>query len=136
VLTKWNTFQVNQETFETSQKGVFSAGDCETGPDVLVRACGNGKRAAWKIDQYLRGETPEPRESEKFVRFFNGVKVYDRQEKVGLVGDRRRLYLKAMAPEKRKWTFDEVEEGFKVNEAVQEASRCLRCYRIGMIAVA
>jgi formate dehydrogenase (NADP+) beta subunit len=136
VLTKWNTFQVNQETFETSQKGVFSAGDCETGPDVLVRACGNGKRAAWKIDQYLRGENPEPRESEKFIRFFGALKVYDRQENVGLVGDRPRLNLKTMAPDVRKWTFDEVEEGFKVNEAVQEASRCLRCYRIGMIAVA
>ncbi len=134
-ITKWNTFQVNQETFETSQKGVFSAGDCETGPDVLVRACGNGKRAAWKIDEYLRGVEPTPRQSEKFVRFFGGIKVYDKSEKVGMIGDKARFQLKAMEPEKRKWTFDEVEEGFKVNEAMEEASRCLRCYRIGMIAV-
>jgi formate dehydrogenase beta subunit len=38
-------------------------------------------------------------------------------------------------PELRKWTFDEVEEGYRVNEAMKEASRCLRCFRIGMIAV-
>lgn len=134
-LTKWNTFQVDQETFETSNKGIFSAGDCETGPDVLVRACGNGKRAAWKIDQYLRGERPEPRLSEKLVRFFGTMKVYDRNEKVGILGDKPRLRLKAMEPEIRKWTFDEVEEGYRVNEAIEEASRCLRCYRIGLIAV-
>lgn len=134
-LTKWNTFLVNQETFETSRKGVFSAGDCETGPDVLVRACGNGKRAAWKIDQYLKGEKPELRMSEKFIRFFGGVKVYDRNEKIGIPGDKRGRHLKAMDPETRKWTFDEVESGYKVNEAMQEAGRCLRCYRIGMIAV-
>jgi formate dehydrogenase beta subunit len=134
-ITKWNTFQVNQETFETSVKGVFSAGDCETGPDVLVRACGNGKRAAWKIDEYLRGETPKPRTSESFVRFFGDVKVYDKKEKIGIVSDKKRLHLKAMEPEKRKWTFDEVEEGYRVNQAMEEASRCLRCYRIGMIAV-
>ena len=133
-LTKWKTFQVNQETFETSVQGVFSAGDCETGPDVLVRACGNGKRAAWKIDEYLRGETPAARESEKFVRFFGAVKVYDKNEHIGIIGDKARYHLKAMAPEVRKWTFAEVEEGYKVNEAVGEASRCLRCYRIGMIA--
>ena len=133
--TKWNTFKVNEETFETSVPGIFSAGDCETGPDVLVRACGNGKRAAWKIDEYLKGEAPSPRESEKFVRFFGDIKVYDKNENLRIPGDKKRNTLKIMAPEVRKWTFDEVEEGFLVNEARQEASRCLRCYRIGMIAV-
>ncbi len=134
-ITKWNTFQVDQETFETNVPGVFSAGDCETGPDVLVRACGNGKRAAWKIDEYLRGEKPKARMSERFVKFFGDVKVYDKNENVGFLGDRARLLLRPMAPEVRKWTFDEVEEGFRTDEAITEASRCLRCYRIGMIAV-
>ena len=134
-ITKWNTFGVDQETFETNVPGVFSAGDCETGPDVLVRACGNGKRAAWKIDEYLKGEKPKARMSEKFVKFFGDVKVYDKNENVGLLGDSARHLLRPMAPEVRKWTFDEVEEGFRTDEAIAEASRCLRCYRIGMIAV-
>ena len=134
-ITKWNTFQVDQETFETNIPGIFSAGDCETGPDVLVRACGNGKRAAWKIDEYLKGERPKARMSEKFVKFFGDVKVYDKNENIGFLGDRARFQLRPMAPEVRKWTFDEVEEGFRTDEAIMEASRCLRCYRIGMIAV-
>ncbi len=134
-ITKWNTFQVDQETFATNVPGIFSAGDCETGPDVLVRACGNGKRAAWKIDEYLRGEKPKARESEKYVRFFGQLKVYNKDENVGFLGDHPRMLLRPMAPEVRKWTFDEVEEGFRTDEAITEASRCLRCYRIGMIAV-
>ncbi len=121
----------HQETFETNIPGIFSAGDCETGPDVLVRACGNGKRAAWKIDEYLKGEKPKARMSEKFVKFFGDVKVYDKNENIGFLGDRARLQLRPMAPEVRKWTFDEVEEGFRTDEAITEASRCLRCYRIG-----
>jgi formate dehydrogenase (NADP+) beta subunit len=134
-LTKWKTVQVNQETFETTAKGIFSAGDCETGPDVLVRACGNGKRAAWKIDQYLRGEAVAPRTEERFNQFFSTVKVYQKDENLGITGGDKRLHLRMLDPETRKWIFDEAEEGYKVNEAMKEARRCLRCFRIGMVAV-
>jgi formate dehydrogenase (NADP+) beta subunit len=134
-LTKWKTVQVNQETFETTKKGIFSAGDCETGPDVLVRACGNGKRTAWKIDQYVRGQDVVPRLEEKFQQLFSTMKVYQKDENLGITGGDKRLHLRMLDPEKRKWTFDEVEEGFRVNEAMKEAGRCLRCFRIGMVAV-
>jgi formate dehydrogenase (NADP+) beta subunit len=134
-LTKWNTLLVNQETFQTSQPGIFAAGDCETGPDVLVRACGNGKRAAWRIDQYLSGKALVPSEIEKFHDLFAKVKVYQKDENLGIAGGEHRTHLRMMDPEVRKWTFDEVEEGYRVDEAMKEAMRCLRCYRIGMVAV-
>jgi len=134
-LTKWKTMKVDQETFETSRKGVFSAGDCETGPDVLVRACGNGKRAAWKIDQYLRGEKVCASDREHFESLFAGIKVYNKDENVGLVGGEHQPHLRMLEPEKRKWTFDEVEEGYRTDEAIKEAMRCLRCWRIGLVAV-
>jgi len=135
LLTKWKTVLVNQETFETTVKGIFSAGDCETGPDVLVRACGNGKSAAWKIDQYLRGEQVAPRIEERFNNLFSTVKVYEKDEDLGITGGDKRPHLRMLEPETRKWHFDEVEEGYKVNEAMKEASRCLRCFRIGMVAL-
>lgn len=134
-LTKWNTVLVDQDTFQTSVEGIFSAGDCETGPDVLVRACGNGKRAAWRIDQYLRGEKLKPFEKERFNDLFAKVKVYQKDENLGIAGGEPRIELRMMDAEVRKWTFDEVEEGFRVDEAMKEAGRCLRCYRIGMVAV-
>jgi formate dehydrogenase (NADP+) beta subunit len=134
-LTKWNTVLVDQDTFQTSQPSIFSAGDCETGPDVLVRACGNGKRAAWRIDQYLRGEKLISSEKEKFNDFFGKVKVYQKDENLGIAGGEKRLHLRMLDPKVRRLTFDEVEEGYRVDEAIKEAMRCLRCYRIGMIAV-
>jgi formate dehydrogenase beta subunit len=53
--TKRSTLAVQEGTFQTSREGIFSAGDCVTGPDVLVRAAGHGKRSAEKIDLFLRG---------------------------------------------------------------------------------
>ena len=134
-MTKWNTVLVDQETFETSRPGVFAAGDCETGPDVLVRACGNGKKAAWRIDQYLKGQSRVPSERERFENLFAKIKVYQKDENLGIAGGQRREELRMLPPDTRKWTFDEVEEGFRVDEATKEASRCLRCWRIGMVAV-
>ncbi len=133
--TKWHTVLVDQETFETSRPGVFAAGDCETGPDVLVRACGNGKKAALRIDQYLRGEERTASEKERFDDFFAKIKVYRKDEDIGIAGGEARPHLRMLDPTIRKWTFDEVEEGFRSDEAIREAMRCLRCWRIGMVAV-
>jgi formate dehydrogenase beta subunit len=134
-LTKWNTIDADAETFATSQPGMFSAGDCITGPDVLVKATGTGKRAAEKIDAYLKGSAPAATEEERFKALFGAIKVYNKKEKIGLVGGLKRAHQSMLAPEERKKSFVEVEAGFKINEAVGEAARCLRCYRIGMVAL-
>ena len=39
---------------ETSIAGVFSGGDCVSGPDIAINAIGAGKKAAFEIDEYLR----------------------------------------------------------------------------------
>ncbi len=134
-LTKWNTIDADAETFATSQRGVFSAGDCITGPDVLVKATGTGKRAAEKIDAYLKGHKPEATEEERFKALFGAIKVYNRKEKISLVGGVKRAHQPMLPPEERKKSFVEVEAAFRLNEAVGEAARCLRCYRIGMVAL-
>jgi formate dehydrogenase beta subunit len=132
--TKWGTVSVDEQTLETSRKGVFSAGDCVTGPDVLVRAAGNGKRAADKIDQYLRGLPVSPTEDDNLENLMTSMKVYDTQEKIGIIGGREKKQLQMLPPKERKWTFEEVEKGFSVPDAMKEADRCLRCYRIGLVA--
>ncbi len=134
-LTKWNTIDADEETFTTSQEGVFASGDCVTGPDVLVKATGTGKRAAEKIDLYLTGGKVEVTVEEKFRTFFSTVKVYNKKEKLGIIGGTKKAHLPMLDPEARKRTFDEVEAGYRISEASGEAERCLRCYRIGMIAI-
>ncbi len=55
-ITRWNTFAVDQKTFMTNVPGVFSAGDVETGPDIAIRACAGGRKAAAGIVQYLEAK--------------------------------------------------------------------------------
>ena len=40
----------------TNVAGVFSAGDVETGPDIAIRACAGGRKAAQGIVQYLEAK--------------------------------------------------------------------------------
>ena len=51
----WGLITVaDKETGATSRPGVFSAGDCVTGPDLVVTAMVGGRKAAQAIDEYLK----------------------------------------------------------------------------------
>ncbi len=133
--TKRSTLSVQEGTFVTSRPGIFSAGDCVTGPDVLVRAAGNGKRAAEKIDLFLRGMEVKESEEERLEALVEKIKVYNKDEKIGISGGQKRAMLEMLPPDSRKWVFDEVEEGLSIPVAQKEAERCLRCVRIGLFAI-
>jgi len=133
--TRRSTIAIQEGTFLTSRPGIFSAGDCVTGPDVLVRAAGHGKRAADKIDLFLRGMEVKESEEEHLEALVEKIKVYDKNEKIGISGGQKRASLNLLPPDSRKWIFDEVEEGFSIPTAQKEAERCLRCVRIGLFAV-
>jgi heterodisulfide reductase subunit A len=53
-LTRWNTFDVDEDTGATNVPGVFAGGDVVTGPDIAIRAVAAGKKAALGIHEYLR----------------------------------------------------------------------------------
>jgi formate dehydrogenase beta subunit len=133
--TKRSTIAIQEGTFLTSHPGIFSAGDCVTGPDVLVRAAGHGKRAADKIDLFLRGMEVKESEEERLEVLVEKIKVYNKNEKIGISGGQKRAMLELLPPDSRKWIFDEVEEGFSIPVAQKEAERCLRCVRVGLFAV-
>jgi len=63
------------------------------------------------------------------------IKVYNKNENVGISGGQKRAILNLLPPDSRKWIFDEVEEGLSIPTAQKEAERCLRCLRIGLFAV-
>ncbi len=50
----WGLITADKATGATSRPGVFSGGDCVTGPDIVVTAMTAGRRAAWAIDEYLK----------------------------------------------------------------------------------
>ncbi|MDY6863582.1 MAG: FAD-dependent oxidoreductase [Thermodesulfobacteriota bacterium] len=133
--TRKGTLIVDELTMQTSSPAVFSAGDCVTGPSALINACAGGKNAAMNIDCFINGKEFETSKDDYFDKFFEEVKVFDPTEKIGFLGGRKRLHLEMLPPLERKQTFDEVEKGYDHLEAMSEADRCLRCYRVGMIAV-
>ena len=52
--SKWGTILVNEETGETSKKGVFAGGDIVTGGATVILAMGAGRKASAAIDKYLK----------------------------------------------------------------------------------
>ncbi len=49
----WECIIVNEETGETSKKGVFAGGDAVSGAATVILAMGAGKTAAKGIHEYL-----------------------------------------------------------------------------------
>lgn len=100
-------------------EGVFAGGDCVTGPATVIRAIAAGKVAAANIDEYLGYQhtiscdveiPPAPLED---------------KEPCG------RIQMNIKEAGHRKTNFDEIECSMTVQEACQEAGRCLRCDKFG-----
>jgi glutamate synthase (NADPH/NADH) small chain len=52
-ITRWNTFEVDPETNQTSVPGIFAAGDAVSGPATIVEAVADARKAAKGIMAYL-----------------------------------------------------------------------------------
>lgn len=119
VPAKRNVLQAGLDTEVAGMPGVFTGGDCATGPSTVIRAIAAGKVAAHNIDEYLgyhhtltcEAVIPEPKSN---LRTFMG-----RTE----IGERPAFL--------RKKDFEHVEELLTHEEAMQEAGRCLRCDHYG-----
>ena len=102
----------------TIVKGVFAAGDVETGPSSVVKAIGRGHEAAVGINTYLRGaEYTEIGDSAKSVPIVLEPPTYSRS----LHSPKR------LRKEERVASFNEVEGSFADFEVIDEASRCFTC---------
>ncbi|MBZ0155489.1 MAG: FAD-dependent oxidoreductase [Alphaproteobacteria bacterium] len=127
---------VVDENLMTTRKGVFAGGDCVTGPDVLIRACAHGRRVGLKIDRFLTEGRVEVFEEESDEKMLDALGVFSPSEEVNLPGGVKRMPVKHELPLERKGDFREVDKGFTPQEAVAEAGRCLRCYRVVTYAYA
>jgi len=123
-LTRYMTVDADPATCQTSKEGIFSAGDCVSGPAILIDAVAAGNRAAQSIDQYIR----EGRVSQVF-RVTSGVALAAQREKEVVVRQAPQV-MEHLPVEARVNGFQEVEQGFSPEAALEEAKRCLRCYRL------
>jgi NADPH-dependent glutamate synthase beta subunit-like oxidoreductase len=116
-----NRVWADPETLETNKKGVFAGGDAVSGPASIIESIAAGRRAAVSIDRYLGGKG----NIDKQLAPPKGeVKPLDADE---LPEERRVPQASAMPLAKRLFSFDMPECGYTEEEAIKEASRCLRC---------
>ncbi len=133
-LTRWDTVKADADTLQTSLEGVFAGGDCVSGPATLIEAMAAGFRVSNSIDQYLREGKVALTEDERMSRVFRAVSAIDEDRVDRLGSGMRRIKMPMRSVEDRVDDFEEVEMGLSPEDALLEADRCLRCYRILLVA--
>ncbi len=131
-VTEQGTIAVDPSSYQTSTPGIFSGGDCVTGPATLVEAIAAGNRVAKSIDQYLRLGKIIPSDDDMVENLLHDIILKRRDG--GITARRPRQSPKQLAIPDRKLNFNEVEQCFTPEEAAKEAERCLRCYRVMVLA--
>lgn len=119
IACKWGRVVTDSDGAVPNFDGLFSGGDCQTGPATVIRAINAGRVASANIDRYLGFDHKIKLEVELPTVQFKGKHECGRCE----LGERE-------AGERiHDWNL--VEQGLTEEEARQEASRCLRCDHFG-----
>ncbi|MFZ1984006.1 MAG: FAD-dependent oxidoreductase [Desulfatitalea sp.] len=134
-ITRRTTIAADPDTMQTNVPWLFTGGDVFNGPLTIVDACGNARRAAESIHQYLSNQPVGLSVSEKMDKVMKKLGVYNKEEK-GISTNWERVPMPTISIEERVSSFGEVEIGYTLQQALEEAARCLRCYQVGMVALA
>jgi len=119
-LSSWGGIVADPITLETNLKGVFSGGDCVSGPEIVVTAMGAGRKAANSIHRFLNNmDMIAGRELEGPYESTVEVDTYG-------VLTKKRVAIPVIDQKQRK-SFEEVHVGYSETEAREEALRCLHC---------
>ena len=119
IACKWGCVVTDSDGAVPNFDGLFSGGDCQTGPATVVRAINAGRVASANIDRYLGFDHKIKLEVELPTVRFKGKHECGRCE----LGERE--------SGERIHDWNLVEQGLTEQEARQEASRCLRCDHFG-----
>jgi formate dehydrogenase beta subunit len=133
--TRWNSIVTNGGTMMTDNEGVFAGGDCEYGAMTVVLAVGHGRRAARVMHRYLTDGNACLDDDDAMEDLFSNFGVFDKNENIGISGGLHREHQPKVDGAERAGNYEEIELAMPESQAVREAERCLRCYRVGMVAV-
>lgn len=119
VPCSWGRIVTDSDGAVPGFEGLYSGGDCQTGPATVIRAINAGKVAAANIDRHLGFDHNIELDVELPPVQFKGKRLCGRCE------------LKERDAAERIGDFEMAEIGLTEEEAHQEASRCLRCDHFG-----
>ena len=121
-LSKRGTIEIDARTGVTNVEGVFAGGDVVTGPAFVIDAIAAGKKAARSINQYLNGQPLEGEGPIKEPEKFSQEEIEDRKRRFP---SRNKVEMREEPVKARVQDFREVALGYSLEEALEEASRCL-----------
>ena len=121
-LSKRGAIEVDARTGATNIEGIFAGGDVVTGPAYVIDAIAAGKRAARSIHQYLSGQAVEPEEAWKEPEKLSQEEIKDRKKRFPA---KNGVAMREGPVKERVQDFSEVALGYSLEEAAEEASRCL-----------
>lgn len=119
LLSSPDELKIDPDTLETGIPGVFAGGDVVTGPDSIVNAIAQGRKAAEAMDRHLGGsgdvsETLAPAEETVDVAPLPTAPV-------------PRQAMPQLQPWQCRAGFDQAETGLSPEQVEIEAGRCLDC---------
>ncbi len=121
-LSKRGMIEIDAQTGATNIEGVFAGGDVVTGPAFVIDAIAAGKKAARSIHQYLTGQPLVGEEPSKEPEKLSQKEIEDRKRRFP---SKNKVEMREEAVKERVQDFREVALGYSLEEAVEEASRCL-----------
>ncbi|MGZ4199367.1 MAG: 4Fe-4S binding protein, partial [Thermoleophilia bacterium] len=146
--TKWKTIEVDEWTFQTDDPRVFAGGDVVLGAQTVIQAVAQGKKAAWSIDAFFRGDdmkqVGQSLAELRATPFFTALTAkQDLDPRVTRMAEIPPVFIDMTtdvshpsppadmpkrAPDERKDNFRQIEQGFPEEEARRGAELCLDCY--------
>ncbi len=115
------TIIIDEQTMSTGVPGVFAGGDVATGPRTVIECIAAGQKAAASIVKYLQ-KINEYQRNEGSVTKYPSVMPTDEELK-----EKNRIPIRKIPAVLRARNFHEVSMTMNPDEAMLEASRCLRC---------
>jgi len=124
--TRWNTFGADPDSLYTGLEGVFTGGDVYRGPETVVGALADGRKAAMAIHLYLREKEvygpPRP-----FNILKGDLETIEKEQFTTRVASAPRELMPELEASVRIKNYEQIELGLPEEGARREAERCLSC---------
>jgi formate dehydrogenase (NADP+) beta subunit len=134
-ITRWQTLDGDALTGQTAVPYLFTGGDCLTGPDSLIAAVAAGTRSADGIDKFLQGLPVDSDDRTIWEDRLHAMKIFDPDEKVSIPPGYDSASYGHLPVDERITHFGEVEKVLGAQTSLDEAIRCLRCYRLALFSL-
>ncbi len=124
---KWSVPEVDETTFESTQKGVFFGGDAAFGPKNIIWAVEHGHQAAISIHKHCQGKMLTGRLPNDIDMSPTKMGMFEWRYSNAYDGsDRRKMEHVDLVKRFAKLN-TEVELGFSAEQIATEVERCLNC---------